>query len=156
MTEQNPELVTMPAGRYVLVPVAAALMVEAALAAAVGAVWPGKLVSVGLGAAAALAGIGVGAVAVQPWKARSRSGWATVALGGHGITIAALTAAAVSLYSATRPDAAAFLAAAALPFPVAMIAQARVVLGPALRSEGATGTDRARGPSGRRPGTTDD
>jgi len=136
MTEQNPELVTMPAGRYVLVPVAAALLVEAALAAAVGVVWPGRLGAVGLGAVAALAGIGAGAAAVRPWKPRTAAGWATVALGGHGMTIAALTAAAVSLYSATRPDAAAFLAAAALPFPVAMIAQARLVLGPALRPSG--------------------
>ncbi len=132
MTEQNTEMISLPAAKFVLVPVVVALLINAAIAAAVAVVWPDKLGSVGLGALAAVVGLGVGAMAIGPWKPRAKTAWPTVVLAGHGVSMLLVTLAAVSLYSSARPDAPAFLASVALPFPLAMIAQARLVLGPAL------------------------
>lgn len=132
MTEQTADTLAMPMPKFVVVPVVMAIMVDAAVVAAVALIWPDRLASAGLGAAACVVGLVLGALAIQPWKPRPKVAWPTLVLAAHGISMAAVILAAVSLYSAARPDAPAFLATVALPFPLAMIAQARLVLGPAL------------------------
>ena len=136
MTDHNPikeaAAFSLPTAKFVLVPVVMAALVDAAMAAAVAVAWPDRLLSVGLGAGGLLCGLAAGSLAIQPWKPRTKTVWPTMVLASQGISMGAVTAAAVSLYSATRPDALAFLAAVAMPFPAAMIAQARLVLGPAL------------------------
>lgn len=128
------DLVSIPARLFIGAPVLATAVIEAAVLAAAALVFPDRLGSVVTGALAAVFGIGVGSAVLRPWKAREKAAWPTVVLAGHGISMGLLLAAAVSLYSATRPDAVAFVAAVALPFPVAMIVQARLALGPALAS----------------------
>ncbi len=138
-TVQNPDKVAMPMPRFLLVPLGMTLMVDAAVLAGVAVVWPDRLVSAALGAGACVVGMLVGMLAIQPWKPRPIPVWPTMVLAAHGISMAAVILAAVSLYSAARPDAPAFLACVALPFPLAMIAQARLVLGPALSVPGGNG-----------------
>jgi len=129
----------MPMPQFVLIPLGMALMVDAAVLAAIAIIWPDRLASAGLGAGACVVGLTLGMLAIQPWKPRPIPAWPTMVLAAHGISMGAVILAAVSLYSAARPDAPAFLACVALPFPLAMIAQARLVLGPALGAPGGNG-----------------
>lgn len=122
----------MPTARFIGAPALAVVIVDAVVALAAAVAAPDRLVSVGLGAAAALAGVVVGSALIRPWKARPRTAWPTLALGAQGISMGVLLASAVLLYSAAQPDAVAFVAAVALPFPVAMIAQAKLALAPTL------------------------
>jgi len=133
------EKVTMPMPAFVLIPVCMALIVNSAALAAVALLWPGQMVNGALGAAACVFGLVVGALSIQPWKPRSHEAWPTIVLASHGISMGAVILAVVSLYSAARPDVPAFLVCVALPFPLAMIAQARLVLGPALGVTGGNG-----------------
>ena len=146
-TEQNTsieptpgdERLSMPMPAFVLIPLSVALLVDAAALAAVVLVWPSHAVSGALGAAACMVGLTAGMLSISPWKPRPAKAWPTIVLASHGISMGAVILAVVSLYSAARPDVPAFLACVALPFPLAMIAQARLVLGPALGVTGGNG-----------------
>jgi|GEM_PF-6560920 len=122
----------MPVARFIGAPVLTVAIVDGLLAGIAAAAAPDRLVSVALGALAALVGVAVGSALIRPWKARPRAAWPTLALGAQGISMGVLLASALLLYSAAQPDAVAFVAAVALPFPVAMIAQAKLALAPAL------------------------
>ena len=133
------DAITMPMPAFVLIPLCMALIVDSAALAAVALLWPSQMLSGVLGAAACVVGLAVGALSIRPRKPRPKAVWPTIVLASHGISMGAVILAAVSLYSAARPDVPAFLACVALPFPLAMIAQARLVLGPALGVPGGNG-----------------
>lgn len=127
-------LVLIPLRRYVGIPVASAALVGAAVVALCLGFWPDRAVSAALGAAVGAGAVGLGSLAIAPWMPRTTSQWGVVTLAGHGLTIMIMLASSLLLYSAARPDALAFLVAVAAPFPVAMVAQAALALGPALRT----------------------
>ncbi len=132
--------VAMPVKRFVAAPVAAAAIIGCALAAGAALARPAWLGSIGLGAGSAAIGVAVGALAIAPWKPRARAVWPTLVLASHGISMAALLASAGLLYSAAQPDAVAFVVSAVLPFPIAMIAQAKLALAPTLSRPATVGS----------------
>jgi hypothetical protein len=138
-------LVALPVGRMVGLAIASAAAVG--VLAALGSVLarPEGLSGAWTGAVAAAAGLAFGTLIVGPWKPRPVAAWPMLLLAGHGAAMLGVLAVGLLLYSATRPDPVVFLAAAAAPFPIATIAQARLAVAPALIRKDA-GAGQAPGP----------